>query len=185
MKKLAISLALVLSGLLPASAQHYSVSTNVPDWAFLGTMNMKGEVAFSNNWSLQAGARFNPWTYSKGDPEKQMEDRKLTVNASVRLWPWTVFTEWWFSAGAQYELYNRGGIWDRKAEEGDAYGMVVAAGYTFMLRENFNIEIGLGGWAGMKEYRIYSCPLCGRILESGSKTFFLPNEAILSLVYVF
>jgi hypothetical protein len=37
----------------------------------------------------------------------------------------------------------------------------------------------------MKEYRVYSCPLCGRILESGSKTFFLPNEAILSLVYVF
>ena len=114
-----------------------------------------------------------------------MEDRKITLGAAARLWPWTVFTEWWFSGGVQYEQYNRGGIWGRKTEEGDAYGVTFAAGYTFMVREHLNIEAGLGGWLGMKNYREYRCPYCGRLEGEGKKFFVLPNELVIALVYTF
>ncbi|MBQ9713306.1 MAG: DUF3575 domain-containing protein, partial [Bacteroidales bacterium] len=122
MKKGIIILAALLGCAVTAGAQRFSVSTNVPDWAFLGTANVKGEVAISNNWSLETGLRYNPWTWREGDPDRQMEDRKVTLSESVRWWPWTVYTEWWLSGGVQWEQYNRGGIWGRTTEEGDAYG---------------------------------------------------------------
>ena len=184
-KRLIVILAALLGCAFSASAQRYAVSTNIPDWAFLGTMNAKGEIAINNNWSLQAGARYNPWTFNAGNPDKQMEDRKLTLGANVRAWPWTVFTEWYISGGVQWEQYNRGGIWGRKTEEGDAYGLTFGAGYTFMVKEHFNIEAGIGGWAGLKNYRTYRCPYCGRMEEEGRKFFILPNEITIALVYVF
>jgi len=54
-----------------------------------------------------------------------------------------------------------------------------------MLSDHFNLEFGAGFWGGYKTYTVYSCPRCGRKIEEGKKWFICPNEAIVSIVYVF
>lgn len=72
-----------------------------------------------------------------------------------------------------------------ETEEGDAFGAGVGVGYSVMLSDHVNMDVGAGLWGGYKRYTVYRCPSCGRIMDEGQKWFILPNEAILSLIYVF
>ena len=108
-----------------------------------------------------------------------------TYSAGVRWWPWYIYSGWWFGLAGQYQEYNRGGIFSSTTEEGDAYGAALSAGYTVMLHEHLNLEIGAAGWAGRTVYTVYDCPRCGRISDSGRKWFALPSELVLSLVWIF
>jgi hypothetical protein len=64
-------------------------------------------------------------------------------------------------------------------------GAGLGAGYTYMVNRRLNLEFGLSGWAGWDRYAVYECPVCGFTLERGQKVFFLPNELVLALTYVF
>ncbi|MBR5925551.1 MAG: DUF3575 domain-containing protein, partial [Bacteroidales bacterium] len=96
-----------------------------------------------------------------------------------------VYSGWWVGAKAQYQEYNHGGIITKTAEEGDAFGAALAGGYSLMLKEHWNLDFGLGVWGGCTKYRKFAYPENGKITEEGHKWFFLPNEVILSLVYIF
>ena len=54
-----------------------------------------------------------------------------------------------------------------------------------MISTHFNMEFGLGLWAGMDIFRTYSCPECGMTVDSGRRAFLLPDDLMVSLVYVF
>ena len=86
---------------------------------------------------------------------------------------------------AQVEEYNRGGIFSRSTVVGDAFGAVVSGGYTLMLHESLNLDLGAAAWAGQTAYTVYDCPRCGRISDSGKKVFVLPSEVYISLVWIF
>lgn len=86
---------------------------------------------------------------------------------------------------AQYQEYNRGGILSQKTEEGDAFGLSLGGGYSLMIHENLNLDFGLSLWGGQKTYVTYACPSCGKILDKGSKWFFLPNELRVAIQYIF
>ena len=185
-----------LLGGMPAAAQRFSVSTNMVEWANLGTINAEAGVAVAQHFSIHAGARYNNWTFRKGDPndrfidpagdtEKQFENRKQAYTAGIRWWPWYVYSGWWGYVRGQYMEYNRGGLIRHQAEEGDAYGVGIGAGYTRMLHKNWNIEFGIGVWGGMKNYVEYRCTNCGSVVDSGKKTFILPDDVFVSLIYVF
>ena len=92
---------------------------------------------------------------------------------------------WWAGLSAQYEEYSCGGIVSRSTEEGDAYGAVLAGGYSLMLHRNLNLEFGAAFWTGRTDYTTYACPKCGRITGSGTKWFILPSSVMASLVWVF
>ena len=78
-----------------------------------------------------------------------------------------------------------GGILSPQTEEGDRIGAGLYSGYTYMVSRHFNMEFGLGFWAGLDKYRKYSCPKCGLTLQQGDRAFILPDDLIVSLVYVF
>lgn len=183
--KLLIAVVLTVSVSDIASAQHFAVGTNIGDLAALGTLNLRGQAAASQHFSFEVAGKYNPWTYAKGNPDKQMENRMLTAQAGMRWWPWTVYSEWWFGAGAQYQQYNRGGIWGRETEEGDAIGGRLAFGYSYMMTEHLNLDFGLGVWAGYTKYRTYACPSCGKLTDEGEKGFILPNDVLISILYIF
>lgn len=181
-----ILLTIILSALpLLCSAQKVSLSTNLVDYAMLGTMNVEGSVALGRHVSTEVSARINPWTFHEGDPGRQMQNRHQTYAIGARYWTWHVYSGWWISGMAQYQEYNRGGILSLETEEGDAFGFAAAAGYSLMLHENFNLDFGLGIWTGQKTYITYACPSCGRITDKGSKWFVLPNEIKIALQYIF
>ncbi len=184
-KVISVTLGIVLSS-LSAYAQKAALSVNAGDAACLGTIGVEAGYAVAQKWSLNAGARFNPWTFHEGDAEKQSQLRQQTYSVGARFWPWYVYSGLWFGAKAQYQEYNRGGFNGKiQTEEGDAFGLGVEMGYSWLVTHAFNLNFGFGFWGGRTEYVRYDCPYCGRKTEEGEKMFFLPNELILGLVFVF
>ena len=194
MRKLVILISSLFLFAAAASAQTWAVAVNAADAIDLGTIGLEGSAAVGQHWSIHAGAKVNPWTFSKHntwnglfsepDPD-QKQDRKQVYAIGARWWPWNVYSGWWVGAKAQYQEYNHGGIITKTAEEGDAFGAALAGGYSLMLKEHWNLDFGLGVWGGWTLYRKFEYPENGKIIEEGHKWFFLPNEVILSLVYIF
>ena len=166
-------------------AQKFSISTNLLDYVALGTLNADVSYAFSRHWSVVAGARYNPFTFGAGESGGQFQSRQQSYSAGVRLWPWHIWSGWWFASKIRYQEYNIGGILSQKTSEGDRCGIGVYSGYTHMLSPHFNIEFGLGFWGGMDVYKVYSCPECGYTVDDGKRGFILPGDIMISLVYVF
>lgn len=194
MKKLVVVFLFIMFSAAAAMAQTWAVAANAADMADLGTIGVEGSAAVSQHWSIHAGAKFNPWTFAKKDTfnglfsepnPDQKQDRKQVYAIGARWWPWNVYSGWWLGGKAQYQEYNRGGIITKTAEEGDAFGAAFAGGYSLMLKEHWNLDFGLGLWGGWTKYTTYACPSCGQVVDDGQKWFILPNELILSFVYIF
>ncbi|MBR1570419.1 MAG: DUF3575 domain-containing protein [Bacteroidales bacterium] len=168
---------------LPCRAQRWSLSTNVLDYANFGTMNLEGSLATGQHWSMTAVAKLNPFHYRKGD--QPFNARQQVYGVGVKFWPWHVYSGWWAGTRLQYQEYNRGGIRAPETDEGDRYGIGLSGGYSYMLNRHLNLDVGIGVWGGYDRYVTYSCPVCGITLDSGERTFILPSDLILSLVYVF
>lgn len=183
MKRIMIIIAAVIAASLSASAQSAALSTNAVDWANFGTVNAEASAAVSRHWTLNAGFRYNPWTFGEGDDVKQ--NRTRTVSAGGRYWIWNVYSGWWLGARAQWEEYNRGGIRQRSTEEGDAVGGALSAGYSLMLHRNINLDFGFGMWGGWKRYTVYRCPTCGKVTDEGEKAFIMPSDMLVSLLFTF
>lgn len=166
----------------PLWAQRWSVSTNALDYLNFGTLNAEVSWAASRHWSLSAQARYNPFQF--GD-EAPVANRQRSFALGARWWPWHVFSGWFISAGGRYREYNAGGFESPRTEEGEGYGGSVGAGYAHMLSPHLNLEFGLGFWAGVKQYAVYSCPRCGITLETGRKAFVMPDNLLIALTYVF
>ena len=157
MKRRLILLVWAVLSCGPAFAQKTAVTLNMADYMMLGTLNVGAGVSVARHWTLEAAAKYNPFSY--GPEENRMQNRQQVYNAGVRYWPWHVFSGWWISAKAQYQEYK--------------------------VNRRLNLEFGLSGWAGWDRYAVYECPVCGFTLERGQKVFFLPNELVLALTYVF
>lgn len=164
-------------------AQQWAVTTNLAALADLATLNMEAAWSPAQHWTVNAGVRYNPFSFPKN--ESQFQQRQQTWWAGARWWPWHSYAGWWVSGKLQYQEYNFGGIISDRTEEGDKLGFGATAGYTYMLGPKVNMEFGFGLWGGYKWYTVYACPKCGRKLESGSKAFVLPNELVVAISYIF
>lgn len=186
MRKYAIVVSVfMLTMALPAFAQKFSLSTNMLDYACLGTMNLDASYSLSRRWSIVAGARYNPFTFNEGNPGRQFQYRQQSYAVGARLWPWHTMSGWWFASKLRYQEYCYGGIFSEEAEEGDRFGAGIYTGYTHMLSRHLNLEFGVGLWSGVALYRKYSCPVCGITIGKGRKYFLLPDDFMISLAYVF
>jgi 8-oxo-dGTP pyrophosphatase MutT (NUDIX family) len=116
---------------------------------------------------------------------KQFQDKQQSYSVGMRVWPWHIWSGWWFAGKIRYQEYNTGGIISPVTEEGDRFGAGLYSGYTQMLTPSLNIEFGVGLWGGMAAYRKYECPVCGPIVQEGNKFFIRPDDIIIALVYVF
>lgn len=160
-----------------------AVGVNLGDLLFLGTVNGEAQVSLARNWSLGVGARYNNWTYNNSK-DNQFQERNQSYYISARWWPWYIYSGWWVGSKLQYQEYNRGGIFHRATEEGDAFGASLGAGYSLHLNRWLNLDFGMYGWGGWTVYKSYVCPRCGRKSGEGGKVFILPDEIRLSLTFV-
>ena len=193
-KALFVFVCWLVASAVTAGAQTWAVAANAADMLELGTLGIEGSAAVGQHWSVHASAKVNPWSFGRRDTSNglysepnpdQVQDRKQVYAVGARGWPWTGYSGWWLGGKAQYQEYNRGGILSKTSEEGDAFGAALSGGYSLMLKEHINLDFGFGVWGGWTKYTTYACPSCGKVTEQGEKWFFLPNELILSLVYIF
>ena len=166
------------------SRARLAVGQNFADYLMLGTLNADLQYSVHRSWTLQAGARYNGWTF-RHRSENQFQARQQTYCLGARWWPWYTYSGWWAGARLQYQEYNRGGILSPETEEGDAYGMSLGGGYALHLNHWLNVDFGLYGWGGMTRYVRYACPYCGRRTDSGTRPFVLPDEVRIALQFIF
>lgn len=182
---MAVCVMLVMFAAPVSDARKFSISTDLLGYARLGTMNVDASYAVSRRWSITVGARYNPFTFNAGNQEKQFQYRQQSYSVGTRLWPWHIWSGWWFAGKLRYQEYNYGGIVSDMTEEGDRFGFGLYSGYTHMIGPHLNLEFGIGVWNGVSMYKTYSCPTCGITVDSGNRYFLLPDDVMLSLVYVF
>lgn len=166
-----------------ARAQEFSVSTNVVDYANFGTLNVEASYGLARHWTLDAGVKYNPFSFGEGEDLKL--NRQRSISAGARYWPWHIFSGWWLYGAMRYQEYNFGGVLSPQTSEGDRYGGSLGGGYTYMINPHFNLDFGLGIWAGYDVYTSYACQTCGRKVDSGEKFFILPSDIILALTFIF
>ncbi len=180
-----IFLSLFITFCSALNAQHVSMSTNLLDWAALGSTNLSVGVSVSRHFSLEVGGVYNPHSITK-ESGLLVQNKQKTGYAGVKYWPWYVFSGWWVGAKAQYSDFSRTGIWRYALEEAKAVGGGLSFGYTLLLTKRLNLDMGLGVWGGKKlERTLYHCPDCMKIRESGPELFIAPDMISLSLMYVF
>ena len=184
MNKILACAILSLGILTAARAQEAAVSTNVADYADLGTMNMGMSYALARHWTVDAVVKYNPFSYRMPD-EAVVQRKQRLFGAGARFWPWHVYSGWWLSGRAQWQEFSQSLLRESIATEGDRVGAALAAGYSYMLSKHFNLEVGAGVWAGYTAYTQYACPRCGRIIGRGREGFILPSDVILALSYIF
>jgi len=161
-----------------------ALSSNLTDYALLLTPNLDFQYAMGRHFTVEAGIKYNNWSFfqSSGNESK---NRQKTLHSGIRWWPWYSYSGWWAGSSLQYQEYDRGGFLSAESEAGDAIGLSLSAGYSLQLAKCLNLDFGFGIWAGSTVYTLYECPQCGRVLEEGSKTFFLPNEARVAVQFIF
>ena len=96
MKRMLMLLVWAVLACGPAFAQKTAVTLNMADYMMLGTLNVGAGVSVARHWTLEAAAKYNPFSY--GPEENRMQNRQQVYNAGVRYWPWHVFSGWWISA---------------------------------------------------------------------------------------
>lgn len=163
-----------------------ALSTDLVDWAYFGTANLEAGVSVHRHFSLQAGAKLNPWSFKTHKLGLDLYHKQTSAYAGFRYWPWYVYSGWWLGAQAQYTGYSETGVWRHALDTGKALGAGLSFGYTLMLHENLNLEFGAGLWAGRRfQYTLYCCPECLQVRESGPGNFVALNDISISVMYVF
>lgn len=186
MKKI-ITIAIILFGFSHVSnAQDWTVSTNAIMWADFGSLNVDVSRTFAQHFSAHIGGRYNPWYFKRGTQD-QFQNRKRGAWVGLRYWPWYANSGWFIQAKAQWQEYNYylPGLTPVK-EEGDRFGGVLGGGWAMMVNKHFNIEFGLGVFAGTTIYNEDLLPEKGRrITQHAQKFFVLPDELSVNFVFVF
>jgi Protein of unknown function (DUF3575). len=67
--------------------------------------------------------------------------------------------------------------------EGEFYGLGGVFGYQWILSKRWSFEAAIGVGYVRVEYDKYGCNTCGPSLESGSKNYFGPTKASVSLLF--
>lgn len=180
-----VALSFVLFSCHQASAQKFALSTNLVEWANFGTINADAGLSVAQHFSLHAGAKFNPWSFHTKSG-MQIYNKQTTAYFGARYWPWYVYSGWWIGARVRFMDFSETGVLRPKLFEGKSLGAGVLFGYTWMIHEHFNIEIGGGLWGGRHlEYTRYRTPARRDILSSGPRNFAFVDELSVSLMYVF
>ena len=192
-----LCVSLLLLARVSCGAQDFAVGVNAADLLNFGTLNVSAGYALSRHWSVEAEVRLNPWQFGRVDgsaPFRQIvEDvrssvlsRRESFTANFRWWPWYFQSEGWLSIGATVCSYDRGGwFFGPQRHKGLSFGGVLGVGWMFMLSKNLGLDVGVRGWAGMRNGRVYKDLYFMNEFEQERGFAAGLDEVVLSFVYCF
>ena len=170
-----------------AGAQNWAVSTNALSWINIGTINAEASLGVSQHVSLNAGFTANPWQMNT-QTYVNLKNRQYGGYVGMKYWPWHVYSEWWVGVKAQYKNFEQVGLLSPNLTQGDAVGAGLSAGYTFMISNHFNIDVGMGLWGGrLLRYREFEGNVAveSKLVDVGPRNFTYLDNVIVALVYIF
>jgi len=186
MKRILLIIAVLAAFSTTSQAQKFAVSTNAFYWAYYGTINAEMSMSVAQHVSLQLGGRYNPWNFSSGDTARYMKEK--CAYFGFRYWPWYVYSGWWVGAKGQYKDFNVTNLppYPGSLREGKSVGGGLSAGYTLMLKKNWNIEFSAGLWGGYHlDYNVWASAAKKEVLKSGPRPFVDMDEIGITFMYIF
>ena len=173
----------LLSGAALLRGQEFSLSTNAVDYALGGTLNIGASWGPSRHWTVEAEAKYNP--FSSGSGSAEHFDKQRMLRAGARWWPWYIYSGWWLSGSAGVQEFSTASKGNPQTSEGSRYGAGLGGGYSKMLGSHFNLDLGISFWAGYESKTVYACQHCGRTIGSSGGAFILPADILVALSYIF
>ena len=166
-------------------AQKFALSTNLAEWAYYGTANLDASLSVSQHFSVFVGGHYNQWKFA-ANSDNPVFNNQTSAYAGVRYWPWYVYSGWWLGARLRYTDFSRLGFFLPTFKEGRSVGAGVSFGYTWMIHEKFNIEVGGGIWGGRHlQYAKYWSSDSMDHMEKGPRNFLALEDLSVALMYVF
>ena len=189
LRKIVLTLALLLAAAVGAQAQKVALKTNALHWAVMGSPNAALEFAMGPKVTLDLYGGGNLWKF-----EKPLEVRHWLVQPELRYWFCEVFNGTFIGLHGHYGQYNVGGInlpvgrlknLKDHRYEGYFYGAGLSLGHQWILSKHLNLEASLGGGWARTPYKKYECPVCSPLLDESTYDYFGLTRATLSLTYFF
>lgn len=161
-----------------ANGQNMYVSTNLLDYANIGTINAEFGLTPVPKCSFYTRVRYNPFTLKL---DNQIQNRVASAALGAKYWFWYANAGWFVNSHLSFSIYNTAGIWDPSAYEGEAVSLSAGGGYSLMLSRRLNLDFGAGIQAGYTSYTNYACPTCGKEIKKGKKIFVAPSNLLVQL----
>jgi len=147
------------------------------------TLNLGLEVGLSPQWSLELPVNYNPWEFS--------DNKKLKhwlVQPEVRYWLCERLNGHFFGLHGHAAGFNVGGIklfgLEDSRFEGNLFGGGFSYGYHWILNSRWSIEATIGLGYAYIDYNEYGCAECAPKLSEGTRHYFGPTKAGISLIYI-
>ncbi len=178
---IALSMVSCVPALASGANGRYLLSTNIPDWATLATINCEFQGALDCHWSIAAGVKYNPFKYFCG-ATSQTHLRQITPSAGVRYWFGGAFDGWYAGVSLLAGEYSVSLPKSDMFFEGFLYGSSVCGGYLLHVSDRFALAFGAGVALAHHNTTFYQGPVCGRRKGGSSGIAVFPSDIVLSLV---
>lgn len=186
-RKFTLLLIAGLLGIAPAGAQRIAVKTNLL-YDATTTMNLGLEVGLARKWTLDVPFNYNPWNFNDGTRLKHWG-----VQPEVRYWFCERFRRAFIGLHGHYADFNVGGWpdWSFVSQnmqdnryQGRLYGAGISAGWSWILKRRWGLEVSAGVGYARIIYDKYPCTECGSLIKHDTRNYFGPTKAALSLIYI-
>lgn len=170
-----------------AEAQRWAVSTNALTWVNLGTANAEASLSLGKYVTLNTGFTANPWQMTT-NTYVNLKNRQYGGYLGAKYWFWHVYSGWWTGMKVQYKNFEQVGLLTPNLMKGDALGGGLSAGYSVLISESLNLDLGLGLWGGrLLRYKEYEGTVAkeSMLIDAGPRNFIFLDNVIVSLVYIF
>ena len=151
--------------------------------------NLGAEFALSPGWTLDVSAHYQPFA-----PDDSKRWKHWMLRSEVRHWLCSSFAGHFWGAHLLGGRFNVGDVrlpfnllkgTRNNRYEGWTLGAGISYGYHWVLAPHWGVEASLGLGAAYVRYDRYRCGHCGEKLgRAGSKSYFGPTQAAVSLVYI-
>ena len=165
------------------SAPRWAISTNLPTWGVLATLNTNMQVALDTHWSFTACVKYNPFTNKRGRAD-QFHLRQLTPSLGVRYWKDETFRGWFLEGKVLGSVYSVANICGSGCFDGQLIGVGLGAGWNKPLGERWALTLGAGVAAAYHNTTFYAAPACGRIVGRKKGAALFVSDLMVSINYL-
>lgn len=153
------------------------------------TPNLGLEFGLGKKTTLDISGNYNPFKFSN-----HRQWKHWLVQPELRFWTCEKFNGLFFGVHAHggeasvanvklpFGMYK--GLRDYRYE-GYYYGGGISIGYQWILSKHWNIEASIGAGLIRVHYDQYPLEECGFKISSGTKNYWGPTKAAISLIYMF
>lgn len=182
MRRILVLMIMATSLVFVGRSQVVGLKTNIL-YDATSTLNLGLEVGLSPKWSLELPVNYNPWEFSGNKKMKHW-----LVQPELRYWLCDRFGGHFFGLHGHAGGFNVGGIklfgLEDSRFEGNLYGAGLSYGYHWILSSRWSIEATIGLGYAYIDYSEYPCEKCTPKLSDGTRHYFGPTKAGISLIYI-